>query len=585
MIGNQVLLNKINVFPVPDGDTGTNLSLSLGAALPTLSQSKYDRAGELLVAVADAMLDGARGNSGAILAQFFQGVCDASAELATLSAESFHHAVKTGSEYAHEAIAEPVEGTMLTVIGAYAKAMDALAKDARIESIGELLKNTLAPLNEALQKTTSQMDALKKAGVVDAGAKGFVELMEGLTDYVSNGVETEAPDLTVLESSDEFVALDGEGEDYAYRYCTECIVVGDDIDRRKLREALAPLGDSFVLAGSKRKAKVHIHVNDPQAVFEVSRRFGELRGEKADDLERQQRNHGTRGGFAVVTDSAGDISDEDMDRFDIHMVPCRIQFGDRGYLDKLSITVKDFYHELATNPNHPTTSQPAPGDFRRQYQYLASHYEDVISINLTNKASGTYEAARSAAARTDASGNIHVVNSKNASLGQGLIAVFAAECGDAGLSAKETLAEVDKLIPETVTFATLKNLDYAVKGGRVPAWVKPVANFLRVVPIIRTSPDGKISLAGCIFGQRNLAKRFAKHVAKRIAHHDRLVVGVGHAVDPDGARDACETLQARLPGIERLTQAEIGTAIGVHGGPGTLLISAHPARQPTVSDD
>ena len=113
------------------------------------------------------------------------------------------------------------------------------------------------------------------------------------------------------------------------------------------------------------------------------------------------------------------------------MVPCRIQFGERGYLDKVSITTAEFFEELANNPIPPTTSQPSPGDFRRQYQYLASHFPDVISIGLTPTVSGTLQAAESAAGRTRASGDVHVVNSRNASLGQGQIAVFAAECAEA----------------------------------------------------------------------------------------------------------------------------------------------------------
>lgn len=243
------------------------------------------------------------------------------------------------------------------------------------------------------------------------------------------------------------------------------------------------------------------------------------------------------------------------------------------------------YEELATNPDHPTTSQPAPGDFRRQFQYLANHYTDVISINLTKKASGTYEAARSAAARTEATGNIHVVNSRNASLGQGLLTVFAAECGDAGLTAEQTLTEVNKLIPRTCTYAVLRNFDYAVRGGRVPAWVRPVATLFRLVPIIRTSIEGKIGVSGCLIGRRNIAERFARHVAKRIRKDGPVVLGVGHAVDPEGAEIATQTLKKTVPIIARMTKAELGTAIGVHGGPGTLLIAAHPERRPAVSDD
>ena len=139
---------------------------------------------------------------------------------------------------------------------------------------------------------------------------------------------------------------------------------------------MSELGDSLVLAGTKRKAKIHIHVDDPDAVFDVARAFGELSAEKADDMHRQQHSmQAAARRFAVITDSAADIPDDAMERLDIHMVPCRIQFGNRGYLDKVSISSDEFYAELASNSEHPTTSQPAPGDFRRQFQFLASHFE------------------------------------------------------------------------------------------------------------------------------------------------------------------------------------------------------------------
>jgi DegV family protein with EDD domain len=135
------------------------------------------------------------------------------------------------------------------------------------------------------------------------------------------------------------------------------------------------------------------------------------------------------------------------------MVPCRIQFGEHGYLDKVSITIDEFYEELETSPHHPTTSQPAPGDFRRQFQFLASHFDDVISINLTSAASGTFQAAELAAARTDAPGKIHVIDSLNASHGQGQLAVLAAECAEAGIDVKATLAAVRAQVSEIRTFA------------------------------------------------------------------------------------------------------------------------------------
>jgi DegV family protein with EDD domain len=582
VIDGQELLNQINVFPVPDGDTGTNLSLSLGAALPVLQQKDEKHLGTLLAAVADALLDGARGNSGAIMAQFFQGMSDSAGELSRFTPYTFAKAVSAGNDYARDAMSNPREGTILSVIDAFAVSISDNHKRAADGSFAALVRKALEHAETALEHTPEQLDVLRKAGVVDAGAKGFVELVDGMSEFLSTGNIVAKPDLSLLSIEAPLVTA-GSALESGYRFCTECIVTGVDIDRRKLREALAELGDSLVLAGTKRKAKIHIHVDEPERVFDVARRYGDVRGEKADDMRRQQTSsHDANRRFAVITDSAADIPDEDMERLDIHMVPCRIQFGDRGYLDKVSITADEFFEELRTNPNHPTTSQPAPGDFRRQYQFLASHFADVLSINLTGKASGTLEAARSAAERVNAHGRIHVINSLNASLGQGLLAVAAAEYAKAGLSIEDAIAAVEKLIPETRTYGLLKDLRFAVRGGRVPRWVKTIADLLRATAIIRTVPDGRVASGTFLFGRRNRIPRFARYVARLTPAAESLDVAIGHALCPEDAAELERELRRRLGTIHRTTITDIGAALGVHGGPGTLIVATQPYSRPTT---
>ena len=580
VIDDQEILNQINVFPVPDGDTGTNLSLSLGAALPVLQQADEKHLGTLLAAVADALLDGARGNSGAIMAQFFQGMSDSAGDLSRFTPYTFAKAVTMGSDYAHDAMSNPREGTILSVIAAFAASIDARSRQGANGDFPALLQHALEQARLALAETQQQLEVLRKAGVVDAGAKGFVDLVDGMSEYISTGNIVAEPDLSLL-SVEATVVTAGTSLESGYRFCTECIVTGVDIDRRKLREALGELGDSLVLAGTKRKAKVHIHVDEPDRVFDVARKFGHVSAEKADDMRRQQTSsHDASRRFAVITDSAADIPDEDMERLDIHMVPCRIQFGDRGYLDKVSITADEFFEELRSNPNHPTTSQPAPGDFRRQYQFLASHFADVLSINLTGMVSGTVEAARSAAERVNAHGRIHVINSRNASLGQGLLVVAAAECANAGLSVQDAIATVERLIPETRTYGLLKDLRFAVRGGRVPRWVKSIADLLRATAIIRTVPDGRVASGTFLFGKKNRIRRFARYVARKTPASGSLDVAIGHAVCREDAIALEGELRRYFDNIHRTTITDIGAALGVHGGPGTLIVATQPYTRP-----
>lgn len=576
VLAEQDLLNRINVFPVADSDTGTNLSLSLGSTLNLLSRPGEKHLGTMLAAIADALLDSARGNSGAILAQFFQGVSDSAGELTRFTTYTFSKAVAMGNEYAHDALSKPREGTILSVIAAFAESVTHQVGAVPDSDFPAVITSALERVEEALANTPNQLEVLRKAGVVDAGAKGFAELVSGIEGYLRDGTIVPMPDTSIARDIEPAIVFAEADNDSKYRYCTECIVTGTDIDRRKLREALAEIGDSLVLAGTKRKAKIHIHVDEPEHVFETARQFGELSAEKADDMHRQQHaTQGERHKFAVIVDSAADINDEDMERLDIHMVPCRVQFGEHGYLDKVGITIDEFYSELESNPHHPTTSQPSPGDFRRQFQFLASHFDDVISINVMSGASGTCDAARLAASRIDARGRIHVIDSRNGSLGQGQLAVLAAECAEAGLDVEPTVAAVEDQVSKTTSYVILNDLRYAVRGGRLPAWVKSMADLLRMTPIIYSGPEGTLKLSGCLFGKSKRIERFARHVAAR-APAGPVDIGIGHAICEPDAEELQRHLRNLLPDIRKSVINGVSPAIGVHGGPGTLLVAVKP---------
>jgi DegV family protein with EDD domain len=478
-------------------------------------------------------------------------------------------------------LSQPREGTVLTVIAAVSDTVAAHVATVKDGEFPPMMAAALERGQSALEQTTEQLDVLRKAGVVDAGAKGFVEMLHGMADYITHGRIADEPDLSAIGVDESLPAMAGSDEDSEFRFCTECIVSGTDIDRRKLREALSSLGDSLLLAGTKRKAKIHIHVNDPEDVFDVGRQYGEVSNEKADDMHRQAHSsHDSASRFAVITDSAADIADEDLERLDIHIVPCRLQFGDRGYLDKVSISASEFFEKLATNPAHPTTSQPAPGDFRRQFQFLASHFDDVIAFTVTGSASGTYQAAVSAAERINAPGRIHVIDSLNASLGQGLLAVFAAECAHEGVPVDKTIAAVNDLIPETRIVGMLRDLRYAVRGGRLPSWVRTIATILNITPFIRATPDGRIAASGFAFGQRDRVRKFARSLVRRARGSGPLTVAIGHAACPDDASKLEEILRRELPQIERLTIASLGAALGVHTGPGAMIVALQPFTKP-----
>ena len=574
-------INKINVFPVPDGDTGTNMSLTLSAVLASLDRGPEPHAGSMLVRAADAALDGARGNSGAILAQFLLGLGDAAGHLSRLGIGEFVIALRKGAGYAKEALSQPREGTLLTVLREFADAAEAQA--ARSQDFQSLFTHSLTRVNDALEATRHQLEELRSANVVDAGALGFVEVLEGMRRFLDTGELGTA--VAPVHTGDELMAGSAPpSADQDYRYCTECLVtakVGTEIDLRQLRETLAASGASLVVSGSKRKAKIHIHVDDPETIFRIAEDFGELSGQKADDMRMQQSaaHHRRAQRVAVVVDSGADIPEDLAERYGIHVVPVRIHFATHSYLDKVSMTPSEFYRELVTNPTHPKTSQPPPGDFRRMFEFLASHYDAVVSVNLTSRHSGTWDAATKAAQRVATEGKpVSAVDSRNASVGQGLIAIAAAEVAAQGADAPAVVAATQAAMDQTQTFALLGSIDFAVRGGRVPAIVGNIARLLGLNVILRTWPDGRISAGGGLFGSVKLRTRFARFVARRYridAGRERVRILVGHGDRLEEGRLLAEELVGRFPkdAVDFCLLTDMGPAIGVHGGPGTLIVA------------
>jgi len=580
LISREEFINKINVFPVPDGDTGTNLALTLQAVLVALRGNPDPHAGQTLTRVADAALDGARGNSGAILAQFLMGVGDRAGHLPELTAEGFADAVGGGAVYARESLTEPREGTILTVLTDFAATVHSAVHAAGVRDFRTLFQKALATARSSLEETRNQLETLRRANVVDAGALGFVELVAGMADYLDTGVVPGDDSAIVMMRDEESAA--GSQVDLQHRYCTECTITGENIDRRKLREEASQLGSSLVVAGSQRKVRLHLHLNEPARLFELAARYGAVASEKADDMQRQQEmaHHASRRQVAVVTDSAADLPETVLEELDIHVVPVRVHFGTHSYLDKIGLSSEEFFRELAINPQHPKTSQPPPGDFRRAFEFLGSHYRAVVYIGLTARVSGTYQSGETAANRARTTARILTVDSGTAALGQGLIAMRAAEVAAAGGDADAVRQAALDARGGTRTWGLLVTLEFAVRGGRVPRSAKTVADFLRLTPILAVKADGSVGIGGVLFGRSNPYRRFGRYLRRRLDPTRRWRIGIAHANVPEGAQLVREAMVAGLARAEVLPVIPLGTALGVHGGPGCVVVAVQELDSP-----
>ena len=286
-------------------------------------------------------------------------------------------------------------------------------------------------------------------------------------------------------------------------------------------------------------------------------------------------------GDEAATDAAFAAADvvvtEDILYPRVHPAPMET-CGSVSYLDKVTMTPPEFYRELERNPEHPKTSQPPPGDFRRHFEFLASHFDAVVSVNVSRQASGTCTAAESAAGRVSTHGKVTVVDSMNASLGQGLVVMYAAECAQAGYDAARVIEATRAILPRTHTYGLVGSLEYPVRGGRVPRWVKNVADRLQLMPILHNDRKGRVSAGGVLVGRRGLKEKFARLVRRRMRADRNYRLLVGHANCEADGRWLLERLADR--NVVSATLLPLGSALGAHGGPGMLVVGLQEYEPP-----
>ncbi len=284
---NKDLVDKLNVFPVPDGDTGTNMSLTISYAVKELSNVKKDDVTEIGKALSKGSLMGARGNSGVILSQIIRGIAKSIEGKENLNAIDLAKALKNGSDTAYKAVIKPIEGTILTVVRESGEYAVQIAKEDM--GVIEFLELVVIEANKSLDKTPELLKALKEAGVVDSGGKGLVLMYEGMLSSLKG------QNIELMEggSSDDVQVNVGQStstEDIKFQYCTEFILESKTIDDLAVRDMYMKYGDSLAVVGDEGIIKVHVHTNDPGAAIQEALKYGQLLTIKIENMKLQHEN-------------------------------------------------------------------------------------------------------------------------------------------------------------------------------------------------------------------------------------------------------------------------------------------------------
>ena len=281
------LVDKLNVFPVPDGDTGTNMSLTISYAVKELAKVGNGSITDIGKALSKGSLMGARGNSGVILSQIIRGIAKAVENKETLSVIDFAYALKNGSDTAYKAVIKPIEGTILTVVRESGEYAVEIAND-EMDMI-EFLEAVIVKANESLNKTPELLKALKEAGVVDSGGKGLVLMYEGMLSSLK-GKNIEPIEGTTSSDIQVNVEQNISTEDIKFQYCTEFILESDKVDDLTIREKFLKYGDSLAVVGDEGVIKVHVHTNDPGLAIQEALSYGQLLTIKIENMKLQHEN-------------------------------------------------------------------------------------------------------------------------------------------------------------------------------------------------------------------------------------------------------------------------------------------------------
>ncbi len=570
VIRHREELDRINVFPVADRDTGTNLALTLGRTLRWLQGRRSRDLRQVLRWLSEALVTEARGNSGVILSGFFAGLAEAVGYRGRLRAPSLARALHHAIRRTYESLEDPREGTILTVIREAAEA--ALRWNG--QDLVELLEVLWTAAREALQKTPDLLPRLRKAGVVDAGALGFVYFLEGIRTLVYQGwaAVPQEVDLPPETEADHGPA----DEAPTYRFCTEAVLETREPAptlARDLRQQLAPLGDSLVISATHRLVHLHIHTNDPEEVYRRLRRFGTLVRQKAQDMQAQVAGE-RRAPLGLVLDSTGDVPLLLQQELGIQVAPQQILVEGRVYLDRVEVTPDQILAWLQQG-KRITSSQVSPATLEHAVRRALERADQVLVLTVSSRLSGTYQNAVAVARRFP--GRVWVWDTWSISLGMTLQGLMALDLARQGRSPEEILQVLQRVRDRAVLFFTLPTLRYLLRSGRISRLQGRVGMLLGV-QLVMALEEGRIVKKASAFSEQGVRRRVLRLLQQTLDPRERYDMAVAWNTQPE-VREWLEPYLREHFRVRRFLATEITPVISLHTGPGAWGVFALPVPE------
>lgn len=564
VIVNEQNLNRINVFPVPDGDTGTNLALTMNSIIS--QAQRFDHAHQAMAEIAQLSIDNAYGNSGMIFAQYFNGLADSIQAKSSLSPLELVESFKQAAHQAINSVAHPKEGTILTVMREWTKALEG----AWEVDYDQIFEKSLHALQDAVSNTKNQLKVLRDNNVVDAGAQAFYFFVEGIVRFLKSGtledLEFTAARLDLI--TEMTPSLDIGDHRYCAQYLIQTKYAQDD-----LIKSLDHYGDSLVVNQNGEHISIHVHTNEPHVIMRELVRDHRVISHKVDDMWMQAHLiHAKQAKMAIITDSIADLPQQFKDDHHCVVLPLNLIIDSIVYMDKLTMRSSDFYKHMDDYRLNPSSSQASPVAIERMLNQVLPHYDEVIGIFVSQKMSGTYQNILKVVNKLNLKDKkIAMIDSKTNSITEGLLVYEALKLRAAGESFEDIVSKIEAMIPRLNIFVSVKDLKYMLKGGRVSKVQGFVLSKLKLQPVISIDQEGKGIIPFKSLTQKSAVKSILKVVKKDMETNGIDKYALVYADDPNDLTEFKASL-VKLIGKEPEYIETISPIVGLNAGKGAFAV-------------
>lgn len=556
---NKNHLNEMNFFPVPDNDTGENLSHLMQRIEREIVKEESIK--DILKTVSDSAIKGARGNSGAIFSQFFQGFLEKCPDRTSLQMEELVACFESGTEYAYNALENPVEGTIITAMKNFSQVL-AYYSEQEV-SIAVILDESYKKLQKNVENTKFILYKNAKVKKEDAGALGFMYFIKGFIEGLK-GMEYQNSNTEYLDILKEtrLNTRDYHLKD-KFKYCTEVLQKNNnDIQKNDLKKCLKKYGDSIVITENNSFRRTHIHSNNPQKIIQTLSLHGEILEVKADDMLMQQRlTKEPESEIGLVIDSIADLPIENLPDF-VYMLPLNIIINGVSYQDKRTAP------KNLVNLKDVTSSQPNISEINDFLVPIIKRHKHILILTVSSKMSGLYE--RYLEFKTNEPElSIEIVDTKLNSVAEGLIAYQAINKIKEGLDFNQLIEYIESSIERTFIIVSLKNLQGMIKSGRLNQKIGCVLQKIGFLPLVTIDKEGNGTIKKPTFSQKKNYANLLNEVEKNIDKIDSYALV--HVNNPEKVKELANYLTKKI-GFPPVYVSDISSIVEIFSGEGSIAI-------------